>query len=421
MQSARRRLSERRGRLRGAALALATLATAGGLLAGAGGAAADAPPPPDVAARSYALVDATDGELLAGRAANRRSSIASTTKLMTAYVARRALGLSETVVAPAYQALAAESLLGLQAGEEIRVRDLLYGLLLASGNDAAAALADAAAGSQEAFVARMNRAAERLGLERTGYANPIGLDEPGNHSTALELIELTLELREDPFFRRVFDTPLYETRSGAEARQVVNRNTLVRTVPWVDGVKTGYTLDAGFVLIGSGERHGVELVSAVLGAPSEAARDDATLALLEHGLSLYQPRRPVERGELLTSVSVRDQGYALELEAVRQVRVIVRDDQRVETVVDAPAEVEGPLARGQRLGEASISVDGRRVARVPLVAVASVPEASLLERFDARVPGPRALAWTLAIGAPATLLALALLLRDRRRAARAPR
>ena len=158
-----------------AALALASLGTRPAEARGE-------PPPPDVPARSYLLLDGDDGDILAARGADRQSSIASTTKLMTAYVARRSLRLGETVTAPAYQALAAESLLGLEAGERIRVRDLLYGLLLVSGNDAAVALAEASAGSVPSFVDRMNRAARRLGLDDTSYANPIGLDEPGNLS-----------------------------------------------------------------------------------------------------------------------------------------------------------------------------------------------------------------------------------------------
>ena len=109
---------------------------------------------------------------------------------MTAYVARERLGLGQTVVAPAYVATTAESLLGLTEGERIEVRDLLYGLILASGNDAAVALAEAAAGSEAAFVRRMNRAAKGLALDDTSYANPIGLDESGNFSSARDLVDL---------------------------------------------------------------------------------------------------------------------------------------------------------------------------------------------------------------------------------------
>lgn len=336
---------------------------------------------------------------------------------MTAYVARRSLRLRETVVAPPYEALAAESLLGLQAGETIEVRDLLYGLLMVSGNDAAVALADGAAGSEGRFVARMNAAAERLGLDHTSYANPIGLDEAGNYSSARDLAEFAVRLRRDRVLRRIFDTAEYDTTSGAQSRHLVNRNNLVLDVPWVNGVKTGYTLDAGYVLVGSGERRGVELVSAVLGTPSEAARDQATLELLDYGFSLYRREHPVRAGEQLAAPSVRFQDLSLPLIAAKGAGVAARADERLAVEVDAPQEVEGPIERGQRVGTAIVTLDGELVERVPLRAARAVSEASLLDRFDAAVPGPRALAVLAGIAALGLAGAAALALIRRRRSA----
>ena len=311
---------------------------------------------------------------------------------MTAYVARRSLPLRETVVAPAYQALAAESLLGLETGEAIEVRDLLYGLLMVSGNDAAVALADAAAGSEERFVARMNAAAARLGLDHTSYANPIGLDQPGNYSTARDLASLAVRLQDDRVLRRIFDAAEYDTRSGGQPRHLVNRNTLVLTVPWVSGVKTGYTLEAGYVLVGSGRRKGVDLVSVVLGAPSEAARDQATLDLLEHGFSLYHREHPVWPGQRLGEASVRYQDAELPLVAARGIGVAARDDEQLAVQLQAPDEVEGPIENGARLGSATVTLDGEPVGQVPLRAARAVDEASAMQRFDDAVPGPRAIA-----------------------------
>ena len=138
---------------------------------------------------------------------------------MTAYVARKRLRLGETVVAPPYDALAAESLLGLEPGERIEVRDLLLGLLLVSGNDAADALAQAAAGSEEEFVREMNDAAARLGLDDTSYANPVGLDEMGNYSSARDLVDLAIELRKDALFREIFDTASTDDRDRRPSAQ----------------------------------------------------------------------------------------------------------------------------------------------------------------------------------------------------------
>ncbi len=334
---------------------------------------------------------------------------------MTAFVAREELDLNETVVAPAYVPSTAESLLGLEEGERIKVRDLLYGLILASGNDAAVALATAAGGSVDTFVRQMNRAAQRLDLDDTSYANPIGLDAPDNFSSARDLVDLTLELRERRVFRKIFDTPETVLESGARPRTVVNRNTLVRTVPYVNGVKTGYTLGAGNVLVGSAERDGIQLVSAVLGAPTESERDAATLELLNYGFSLYRQERVLRERERVATASVRWQDERMPLVAERPVRVTVRRDQRVDVAVAAPDEVEGPVRRGERLGRATVTVDGELAQRVALVAARAAPEATVLERFDGAIPGPRLAAWGVAVGGLALLFAGALALYDRRR------
>ena len=409
MQGAVLRLTKRRAAL----FLIACLAV---LAAAAGPATAAAPEPPSgLPARAWILVDADDGEVLAAHKASSSYSIASTTKLMTAYVARRELGLHDEVVAPPYDALPAESLLGLETGERIEVRDLLYGLLLVSGNDAAETLAQAAAGSEDAFVAQMNRAAKKLDLDDTSYANPIGLDETGNYSSAEDLASLAIQLRKDKLFRKIFDTGETVISSGAHPRDLVNRNVLVRTVPYVNGVKTGYTLDAGNVLVGSGEQDGVELVSAVLGAPSESERDSATMALLDYGFSLYHRRSPVKPKETLARVAIKDRDVKVPLAATREVRVTVRKGQNLKTSVRAPTEVDGPVSEGERMGQVVVSIDGDTVARTPLAATRGAAAATLLVRYDAVIPGPRAVAWGVAILALALVFVGAVAIWDRRR------
>lgn len=316
---------------------------------------------------------------------------------MTAYLALRELRPGEEVVAPPYAAGPAESLMGLRAGERVSVRDLLYGALLPSGNDAAAALAQAVSDSTEDFVALMNRTAARLGLDETTYGDPIGLD-PASASSAADLVGLTLELRKNRLFRKIVDTP-QKTLEGEVTRTLVNRNTLVLEVPWVTGVKTGRTIEAGYVLVGSGERKGVPLVSAVLGAPSEAARDAATLELLRYGGSLYASRRPVTDGDRLASTAIRYQDEELALVAHGGVEVAAREDQDLEVDLEFPDEVEGPIDRGERVGTATVTLDGERVGRVVLAAARAVPEATFLQRADAVVPGGRAALWLVAAAA----------------------
>ena len=205
------------------------------------------------------------------------------------------------------------------------------------------------------------------------------------------------------------------TETGARPRNLVNRNTLVQTVPYVNGVKTGYTIDAGNVLVGSGKQDGVELVSAVLGAPSEGDRDAATMALLDYGFSLYHRRTPVRAGEPVDRVAITDRKAEVVLAPRADLRITVRRGQSVETRIEAPAEVEGPVEKGERLGSIVVSVDGEAAGRTELIATASADSASLLERYDAAIPGPRIVAWALAVGGLGLIFVGAVVLWDRRR------
>ncbi len=385
----------------------------------AGGAAGSAPTPPSVPATAWILVDAGDGTRLASLEPTRSLPMASTTKLMTAYLALRELPLQRRLVAPPYHSIPGESLLGLEAGERISVRDLLYGLLLPSGNDAAVTIADGVAGSVPAFVGEMNRAAGRLGLRDTSYANPIGLDEPGNYSSPRDLAKLALDLRRDRLFRRIVDTPRKALRTGSHPRTVVSRNDLLGRVPWVNGVKTGYTSDAGNVLVASGTRKGATLLSVVMGAPTETARDDDTLTLLRYGFSLYRRKTPVQRGERLAAPAVRGRDEALPLVAGRSVQVTARHGQSVRVRIDAPRQVRGPIPRGRRLGVAVVTVDGEVAGRTALLSKrpALAPASpSLLSRVDNAVPGPRAVVWAAAgVAAVAIVIGIVLALSRRRR------
>jgi serine-type D-Ala-D-Ala carboxypeptidase (penicillin-binding protein 5/6) len=389
-------------RVRRALSLLAALAALSGVAPAASSLAAEGPPRPQ--ANAWVLVDAADGERLAGRAISSERSIASATKLMTAYLALRELPLGKELVVPDYQPTSsAESLAGLTPGERMSVRDLLYALLLPSANDAAVTLADGVSGSVPRFVQQMNRTAGALGLTHTHYENPIGLDSASNYSTAADLAALALRLRREPIFRRIVDTPSAVLRTGDHTREVTNRNVLVSRVPWVDGVKTGHTLDAGYVLVGSGTQKGATLVSVVLGAPSEPSRDEGTLELLDYGFSLYRQEAPVREGESVASPDLRYQGTSLPLIAERGLTVGVRRGQRVETVVSAPQEVEGPIRRGAELGEVEVRVDGRRAGTVPLVAARGADEASIFEQARARLVGPGTL---VGIGAVVILIGI---------------
>jgi D-alanyl-D-alanine carboxypeptidase (penicillin-binding protein 5/6) len=313
--------------------------------------------------------------VLAERDATGAHPVASATKLMTAYLAMRELRPGDGVTAPAYSAGPAESLMGLEAGETVTVRDLLYGLLVPSGNDAAEALAIRVSGSVPDFVARMNQTAARLGLDETTYADPIGLDG-ANASSARDLVAITLRLRRSSLFRRIVDTERITVGSQGNRHRLVNRNALVLEEPFVSGVKTGTTLAAGYVLVASGERRGVELVSAVLGAPGEAERDSATLELLEYGFSLYRERTLVAAGDPVARVQLGEGRGALALETGASLMAVARADQEVELDFDPPPPPEDAVARGERFGAANVTLDGREVGLVPVVASRAVAAAA---------------------------------------------
>ncbi len=335
---------------------------------------------PPVDARSWALIDARSGDVLVSHAGARHLPIASTTKLMTAYVALRELPLDRIVRAAPYEAEYGESLLELRPGQRISVRDLLYGLILRSGNDAAYDLALAAAGSEARFVAQMNRYAAAIGLVDTHYANPIGLDQRGNYSSARDLATLARRLLRNRAFARIADSRSARLRSLRPPRTIETLNDLLYDAPWTTGVKTGHTFGAAYVLVGSGRRRGTRLISVVIGTPTETERDLASLRLLEYGFSLYRRRTPVVKGERLASASIRYSGGELPLRAAGTVAVGLRPDQRMSVTVRAPGEVEGPIDRGAALGRATVYVDGKRAGSVPLRAAHAVGEASLLER-----------------------------------------
>lgn len=380
----------RRARPALAALALTAAAALGS--ASPAGAAQDCLD--SVVAPSAIVIEVSTGTVACERDADSRRAIASTTKLMTALLTLERAELSDVYPASRYVAAPIESKIGLQPGERMRVEDLLRGLLVESANDAAVTLAEGVAGSRRAFVREMNSRAAELGLGGTHYANPIGLDQEGNHSTARDLARLAIMLRTHPFVRRTVDSPGVTLRSGARTRTFANRNLLVRRIPWVNGMKTGHTRQAGYVLVGSGRREGKQLVSVVLGTPSVAARDAATESLLKWGFKQFQRIRAVERGEALESVPIRFRaGAELDLVAARTVRRVVPRGGRGEVtrrIVDVPGEVEGPILRGQRLGTVEVHQGGRRVARVPLLAAAGVPEAGLTQRTKSRFNSPLA-------------------------------
>ena len=363
----------------------------------AGPASAAVPPKPKLTADTAVVVDARTGETLYGRRADRRHAIASTTKIVTALVAREGADLGDVFTASDYQPAAVESQLGLRHGERLTLRDLLEALLLPSANDAAITIAEGVSGTRASFVDSMNRKARQLGLRETSFANPIGLDDPDNYSTARDLATAARALLRDRALAKIVDTPRARLTSGAKPRTVVNRNRLVQQYPWVDGVKTGHTRQAGYVLVGAARRNGTQIVSVVTGEPGEAARDADSLALLRYGLAQFRRERVAVRGRVAARAKVKYRdGDRVDLAPARDVALTVRRGERVRKAVDSPATLEGPLRRGEPVGTLLVTYRGRVVRRVPLVTAAAVRGASAWEKARSQ-PGAVAAALALLV------------------------
>ncbi|MGH2914045.1 MAG: hypothetical protein ACRDMX_03570 [Solirubrobacteraceae bacterium] len=347
------------------------------VLAAPGLASADAAPrPPALSVTGAALYAPATGQLLYGVNPRRRLPIASTTKLMTALITLRHVHRLSTVFTQTdWYPASDDSQIGLVPGERMSVHDLLIALLLPSADDAAEDLAyNIGGGSVARFVAMMNAQARALALRDTHYSTPIGLDTPDNYSSAADLDLLAAyDMTHSAFFARVVALGHAVLRLGDEVREVVNRDDLVGSYPWIDGVKTGHTARAGYVLVSSAHRDGLWLVGAVLGTDSEQSRDVNALALMDYGYARFRVWAPVRAGEPLARVRVAGQpGSRATLVAARSfTRVLPRTDRlRVREIVSR--RLSAPLPRGAVVGRAIVT-DGRRVlARVPLALSAAL-------------------------------------------------
>ena len=360
--------------------------------------AAQAPPVLPVSAA--VLYAPQTGQTLYGAAADREVAIASTTKLMTALITLEHVHhLGVIFTQNDFYPASVDSQIGLVPGERMSVHDLLTALMLPSADDAAEDLAyNVGHGSVARFVAMMNAEARRLGLRHTHYTTPSGLDTPGNYSTASDLVRLAdYDLSHSPFFARIVALRSALLRTGP-VRSVVNRNDLVGTVPWIDGVKTGHTAAAGYVLIASGHRNGMMLISAVLGTASPYERDGATMSLLNYGFGQFAMRTPVHAGEVLARPTVTDRpGVHAVLAAAATLTRVLRRHARVTLKVTAPRQLAGPLPVRAALGSVLVLAAGRPVVRIPLVLTRALPKVSGLTVAARFFTHPLTLAFILAI------------------------
>jgi D-alanyl-D-alanine carboxypeptidase (penicillin-binding protein 5/6) len=344
--------------------------------------------PPAISAPAAIVIDARTGERIYSRQVHTRRSIASTTKLMTALITLERTEPDEVFTAPPYPGSAGESVIGLRGGERMSVHDLLRALMLPSANDAAYDLAVNIGGSESGFVRMMNAHARALGLDDTHYSTPIGLDDAGNYSSASDLAMLAAKLMRNRRLARIVNLPAAQLTTGSHVRRVINRNDLVARYGFVDGVKTGHTNGAGYVLVGAAHGNGAHVISVVLGTSGIGARDADSLALLRYGVDQFRRVRPVAKGRTYARAKVRYfDDRSVRLVAARDVALTVRRGRSVRTHAVAPKEVEGPLRAGERVGSLQVLVAGRLVRTVPLVTAEPVEEAGFVRKATAPLGG----------------------------------
>ncbi|HEX3805024.1 MAG TPA: D-alanyl-D-alanine carboxypeptidase family protein [Solirubrobacteraceae bacterium] len=349
------------------------------------------PAAPSLPVTGASLIAAGSDTPLWSSNGNAELPIASTTKLMTALVVLQHVKNLNTVFAQAdWSPAPVDSQIGLIPGERMTVHDLLVALLLPSADDAAEDLAyNVGGGSVTRFVAMMNADARALDLDHTHYSTPIGLDTPGNYSSPDDLVRLgDYMMRNWPFFRATVGLASATLTSGRYERHVVNTDDLVGKVPWINGIKTGHTTDAGYVLVSQGTRGGLTLIASVLGTTSEYERDKSALALLDWGFSAFKVVRPVRAGEAFARPKVPYEVAPALVVAKRGYETVVARDTRVKVVVGKLRKLSGPMAKGKVVGQLKVLVPGRPAVRIPLILARRLPAVSSLKKVGHLIKRP---------------------------------
>ena len=314
-----------------------------------------------ISAKKAVLMDADTGRFLYEKDAHSRSLIASTTKIMTALIICEQCNVLDRMKIPAEAVGIEGSSMYLREGEVLTLQELLYGLMLCSGNDAATALAIYCGGTVEGFVQLMNDKAFRLGLQGTHFENPHGLDSPNHYSTARDLAVLAAYAMKNPVFYQTVSTK--SVRFGSRSLQ--NHNKLLWRVDGADGVKTGFTKAAGRILVSSATRQGRRLICVTINDGNDW-QDHSSL--LEEGFSRYTPNQIVQQGECIGTVSVLGgESERVQLLAGEDFTYPLAAEEKPEILLPGPGFVYAPVVQGQDAGVGYVCLDGKVVGKVSLV------------------------------------------------------
>ncbi|HVS27292.1 MAG TPA: D-alanyl-D-alanine carboxypeptidase family protein [Burkholderiales bacterium] len=343
------------------------------------------PQAPPVAAKSYLLTDFYSRQVLVRQNVNERIEPASLTKLMTAYLTFTALKqkqitLSQILPVSTRAWRAEGSRMFIEPNRPVTVDELIHGMIVQSGNDACIALAEGIAGSEDVFAQMMNREAQRLGMKNTHFMNSTGLPHQQHYSTAHDLSLLAAAIiRDFPEYYPLYSIKEYKYNNISQP----NRNRLLWTDPYVDGVKTGYTENAGYCLISTAKRGKRRLISVVLGTSSDSVRATESQKLLNYGFQFYDTLHLYQKGQAVTSFPVWKG-------AENSVKAGFSDDvylslpkgqaERLKATMENRQPLIAPISAGQNVGVVKLTLDGKPVAEYPVVALESIGLANILGR-----------------------------------------
>jgi serine-type D-Ala-D-Ala carboxypeptidase (penicillin-binding protein 5/6) len=345
------------------------------------------PPAPQLAAKAYLLLDYTSNQILVNQNGDARMEPASLTKLMTAYLAFDALkhdtlSLNQTLNVPAAAVRSSgnESRMLLKAGQAVTVEELLHGLIVDSGNDAAITLAVNIAGSEAGFVDMMNQEAKRLGMNNTHFTNSVGLPDAQHYSSASDLAVLAAAIvRDYPQYYPLFSLRDYTFNNVAQA----NRNRLLWLDPYADGMKTGHTESAGFCLVGSAQRENHRLISVLFGADSDRLRAAESQKLLNFGFQNFDAVRLYQKDQPVTQLRIwKGTDSLLEVGFRRDVFLSIPKGTfaQLKASMETHQPIFAPITSGQQIGVLKLTLAGKPYAEFPVVALDSVPLSNVFSR-----------------------------------------
>ena len=349
------------------------------------------PAPPQIAASGYLLIDANSGKVIVEHNADEKLPPASLTKLMTSYVLSYDLKNNENVnnddsVLISKRAwaqnpiFAGSSLMWIEVGKRVPLGDLHKGIVISSGNDASVAVAEHLAGSEQAFADVMNQHAQILGMSNSHFINAHGLPHPDHYTTARDLATLSQAILGFPESYALYSQHDYTFNNI----RTTNRNRLLFKDPSVDGLKTGHTSEAGYCLVTSAKRNDMRLITVVMGASSESARERETQKLLSYGFRYFETHDLYNVGDQLTESRVwsgTEDIVPMGVERDIYLTIPRGKHDAIKAVLNIDDVIKAPVTKGKVYGELLISIDGEELLKEPLVALQSVEQGGLFKRL----------------------------------------